>query len=71
MQSKILAHQIMKLFNKDGQHTLDIEKDLFTWTSVDGHQLEYNGTLCVALILSQIKHHCHVDIWAEIKRSRI
>lgn len=68
LQSKILAYQVMQLFDEDGQRTLEIEKDLFTWTSADGRETERDGTSLVALILSRIKPHFHVDMWAEMKK---
>ena len=68
LQSKIMAYQVMQLFDEDGQRTLEIEKDLFTWTSADGREIERDGTSLVALILSRIKPHFHVDMWAEMKK---
>jgi hypothetical protein len=68
MHSKILAHQVMQLFDEDGQRTLEIEKDLFTWTSADGRETERDGASLVALVLSRIKPHYHVDMWAEMKK---
>ena len=58
----------MQLFNKYGQRTLEIEKDLFTWTSANGHKTERDGTLLVALILSRTKPHFHVDMWTKMKK---
>ena len=68
LQSKILAFQVMQLFDEDGQRTLEIKKDLFTWTSADGREPERDGTLLVALILSQIKPHFHVDMLVKMKK---
>jgi hypothetical protein len=58
----------MQLFDKDGQRTLEIEKDLFTWTLANGRETKRDGTLLVVLILSQIKSHVPVDMWAEMKK---
>ena len=68
MQSKILSHQVMQLFDEDGQRTLEIESDLFTWSSVDGRETKRDGASLVALILSRIKPHYHVDMWSEMKK---
>ena len=68
LQSKICAFQVMQLFDEEGQRTLEIEKDLFTWTSADGRESERDGISLVALILSRIKPHFHVDMWAEMKK---
>ena len=60
----------MQLFNKYGQRTLEIEKDLFTWTAANGHETKYDGTLLIALMLSGIKPHLHVDMWAKMKKTK-
>ena len=67
LQSKILAYQVMQLFDKDGQRTLEIEKDLFTWTSTDGHETKQDGALLVVLVLFKIKPNFHVDMQAKKK----
>jgi hypothetical protein len=62
LHSKILAHQVMQLFDEEGQRTLETEKDFFTWTSADGRDTACDGATMVALILSQTKPHYHVDM---------
>ena len=68
MHSKIMSHQVMRLFNDKGQRTLEIEKEIVTWTSANGRETERDGVSLVAVILSRIKPHYNVDMWKEMKK---
>ena len=43
LHSKILAYQSMAILDKDGQRTLDLEKDLYTWKSADGRDTKFDS----------------------------
>jgi hypothetical protein len=68
LHSKILAYQVMAILDDDGQRTLDLEKDLYTWKSADGRDTKYDGFLMVAIAMSRVKPHYHVDMWIEMKK---
>ena len=52
MQLKIIDYQIMKLLDEVGQRALEIESDLYNWSSVNGRETDHNGALLVASVLS-------------------
>ena len=58
----------MQFFDKDGQRTLETEKDMCTWVLANGRETKRNGTLLVSMILSRIKPHFRVDMWTKIKK---
>ena len=68
MHSKFMAHQVLHLFNEDARRVLEIEWDLFTWTSADGRETERDGLSLVAIILSRMKPHFNVDMWKELSK---
>ena len=68
--SKILAHQIMAILDEDGQRTLLLEKEQFTWKSSDRRNTEFDGLVMLAILLSRVKPHYQVDMWQELKKSK-
>ena len=62
LHSKILAYQLMAIQDDNGQRTLDLEKDLYTWKSADGCDTEYSGFSMVAIAMSWVKPYYMVDM---------
>jgi hypothetical protein len=61
----------MVILGKGDQHTLDIEKNIFTLRSADSHGTESDGvTMATTRVLSRIKPRYQVDMWTEIKKIR-
>jgi hypothetical protein len=70
MHSKILAHQLLKLLTESARQAIEQQSALFTWTSGNRHEEEFNGLTILALILARIHPNFKVDMFMEITKAK-
>ena len=68
MHSKFLAVQVLALLDDDAQEALQLDRALFTWTSADGRDTELCGVTILAIVMSRLKPHYKVDLFAEVEK---
>ena len=68
MHSKFLAIQVLALLDDDAQEALQLDRALFTWTSADGRDTEQCGVTILAIVMSRLKPHYKVDLFAEVEK---
>jgi hypothetical protein len=70
MHSKILAHQLLELLTESACQAIEQQSALFTWTSGNRHEEEFNGLTILALILARIRPNFKVDMFMEITKAK-
>ena len=66
MHSKFFAHHLLELLNDSARQAIEQNKELYTWTSMDGTKEETDGLTIFAMILGRICPNFKVDMYAEI-----
>ena len=68
MHAKFLATHILALLDRDARDAISLSKDDYTWKSPDGRVTEYDGMTILALVLSRVRPHYQVDMFAELAK---
>ena len=66
--SKILAAQLWRLLSDDAQRSVALEHAKYKWTSADGREVENDGLVLLALILTRVKPHYKADMFEEVNK---
>ena len=64
--SKSMAVQLQAILSPDALRTLMLQKELFTWKSADGREVEYDGATMLAYLMSRFNPFYMADMWTEI-----
>jgi len=70
MHSKILAHQLLELLTESACQAIEQQSALFTWTSGNRHEEEFNGLTILALVIARIRPNFKVDMFMEITKAK-
>lgn len=69
-QSSNMGYQALALLSNAARTSIELHKKEYTWTSADRRDVEYDGATIVTLILSRLKPHYKVDLFAEISECK-
>ena len=70
MHSKILAHHLSELLTDSARQAIEQQSALFTWTSGNRHEEEFDGLTIIALVIARIRPNFKVDMFMEITKAK-
>jgi TolA-binding protein len=70
MHSKFMAFQIMALLSEPARKSIELNKDLYTWKSADGREVEMDGPTIAAMIMARMKPSLKFDMYKEISNAK-
>jgi hypothetical protein len=70
IQSSNMGFQALAILSDSARRSIELHRKEYTWMSADRRDVEYDGVTILAIILSRLKPHYKVDLFADIKECK-